>query len=69
MSKSLIGKIIGWLAVAAAIIGILYQMTVLGIVAIVLGIIGYFLKAGVNRISLTAAAMGIVALLLGNISY
>lgn len=67
--KNLIGKIAAWLAIAAAIVGLLYQIEILGIVAIVIGIIGYFLKADIKKMSLTAAAMGVIVYLVSNISY
>lgn len=69
MNKSLLGKVIAWIAILAAVVGFFWQATIMAGVAIVLGIVGFFMKANVNKMSLTATIMGLVAILIGMIHY
>lgn len=69
MNMNLIGTVIGWVAILAAIVGFFWQTTIMAIVAIVLGIIGFFLKADTKRMSITAVGIALVALLFDSVSY
>jgi small neutral amino acid transporter SnatA (MarC family) len=69
MNKALIGKGIAWLAFLCAVISFFWQTNLLAGVAIVLSVIGYFLKAEVNKMSLTATCMALVAILTGMVHY
>lgn len=70
------GVIIGWLAMAAGIFGLTMAGTgndsaamISAGVGIVLAIIGFFLKANVTRMSITAIGLAIAAFLFASISY
>ncbi len=67
--KNTVGTVIGWVALLAAVVGFFWQANIMGGIAIGLGIIGYFLKVDITRMSITAIGMGIVAILFGNVSY
>ncbi|WP_423188515.1 C4-dicarboxylate ABC transporter [Alkalibacterium sp. f15] len=69
MNMNIIGMVIGWVAISAAIVGFFWQTTIMAIVAIVLGIIGFFLKADIKRMSITAIGIALVALLFDMVSY
>lgn len=64
-----IGAIIGWVAILAAVIGMFWQTTIMAGAAILLGIIGFFLKADTNRMSITAIGIALVAILFDSVSY
>ncbi|MCC5889983.1 MAG: hypothetical protein JJU01_05390 [Alkalibacterium sp.] len=71
-----IGVIIGWLAMAAGIFGLVMAGTgndpaamISAGVGIVLAAIGFFLKANTTRMSITAIGLAVAAILFASISY
>lgn len=69
MNMNVLGTVIGWIAILAAIVGFFWQTTIMAIVAIVLGVIGFFLKADIKRMSITAIGLALIALLFDSVSY
>lgn len=64
-----LGKIIGWIAILAGIIGLFWQSYIMGGIAIALGIIGFFLKSSTKQMNVTAIVIGLVAFVIEYISY
>lgn len=69
MDKTMIGKIVAWLAILCAVVGLFWQATIMAGAAIALAVIGFLLRASVNQMSLTAALIAVAALVIDMISY
>lgn len=63
LESNKVGKIIGWTAMALALIGFFLWQIPLGIVAIVLGLIG--LATPEKGLNWTAIAFGAIAMIIG----
>lgn len=64
-----VGTVLGWVALVAAVIAFFWQPYIMAGTAIILGLVGYFLKANTTRMSITAVGLGIVAILFASVTY